>query len=188
MKIKNKKGIMGSSMATIFAIVFTALILSVFFFFMTLASFSGRGGVNTPEFDPYWVESSAETLALLKTPIELQIDGEQQGLEIGDAFKLYSMDKTSEGQLKALVAKSLEKSYGSCYGFYLDAGGKVAEERWPLDVSIGQLGTGQFRLHSATVKTADYTFAFAESYTFCLIRGDQENTLEQCDIACGVKR
>ena len=63
MEIKNKKGIMGSSMATIFAIVFTALILSVFFFFMTLVSFSGKGGVNTPDFDPYWIDSSPETIA-----------------------------------------------------------------------------------------------------------------------------
>jgi len=185
---ENKKGIMGSSMSTIFAIVFTALILSVFFFFMTLVSFSGRGGANTPKFDPYWVESSAETIALLKTPIELQVDGEKQKIEIGDVFKLYSMDKISEGQLKELVTKSLEKSYGSCYGFYLDAGSKNAGERWPLEVSIGQLGTGQFRLHSATVTSTDYTFTFAESYTFCLISGDQQNTLEQCDIACGVKR
>lgn len=188
--MKDKKGIMGSGLATVVAIIILALIFVVFYILSGI--FFGQAEVRTLEETGFLLEDSLEVISLLKTPVEIELNMEKTNLTISTIFTLYTTGGISEDVLKEKVSESLKKSHGSCYGFKFEHDTNFLRENWdfePGNYTISERFKqifSEFTFPITTIPLPSGNFSFMNKYSGCL--DIHQNSLEYCDTRCGVER
>lgn len=190
--MKNKKGIMGSELATIIAIFVLAIILAVFFILTSIVF--GSMTSNVIKDKGSLADDSLEMASLLKTPTIITLDGEETKVTISDLLTLFTMEKVSEDVVKEKIKEALSKSYGECYGIKFAYNGKFLYDNWdigPSEYIISQRHPQLYEWNVApapvsTISMPSWEISFINYYTHYLIL--HPNDFEYCDGQCGVER
>lgn len=106
---------LGSGMATIMAAISVLLIITISY----LISYIIIGDKQTYFFDERVLplEDVTETISLLKTKFEVDVDGEKANLTLLDLLELYSYEEISSDLIEDKINKTLKSTYGNCYAF-----------------------------------------------------------------------
>ncbi|OYT41287.1 hypothetical protein B6U80_01665 [Candidatus Pacearchaeota archaeon ex4484_26] len=182
---KNKKGILGSELATIWAIIILAIILIIFYMLASILGLGPGFGEKTkviPE-KAFMVEDSTEVIALLKTPFEIELDSgvEKVTLPLNEILKLYTMGEVSGDVVKEKIAQAFEKSYGICYAFRYEpnfGSSEILEERWILPKATN------IEMPETIIFLPYGKFYFRNLYNWNKFKGGVSNL----DAICQVKR
>lgn len=167
----NKKGILGSGLATLLAILIVGILIGFFFLASTIFVINSEERILDER--GLLLDDSSDVIALLKTESIIGLFGGQETFNINDYLMLYSMGEIGEDLVKAKIKDAFKKSYGECYAFRYESDAGVLQQRWvPSEESITtmSLPTGKFSLRNL--------------YAYCL----QKDTLANCDIFCRVDR
>lgn len=181
MKTMNKKGIIGSGLATIWAILIMAIILAIFLMFTGIFNLLKFGSDDTPIDDKIVeVEQSLEVIALLKTPIKIEVDGIQEELPLSDILTLYGMGKVPEDVVNNKVNETLNKFFGNGIHFkfqYGKQGDQILSGRW------GHPFVGLDPPPHTNIYLPSGRFSMINRFHYCVL----EHDIETCNTLLNVK-
>ncbi|MBU2497118.1 MAG: hypothetical protein KJ767_03610 [Nanoarchaeota archaeon] len=179
----NKKAIIGSGLATVWAIVVIAIILAIFFLLSAVILPFKKTSENVIVTDKFTlIENSESVIALLNTPFEISLSGETVKVPLKDIFILYDNNLVSNldmENIKPQIKTSLEKAYGSCYAIKYE-GTNIFEDNWQTS-AYAEKWQQQGEITLTEINLISGKFSFRNLFDTCMIKN---RNIENCKMAC----
>jgi len=186
--IKNKKAVIGSGLATIWAIIIIAIILVIFFLLSSVILPFKKTSENVIVTDNFaLIENSESVISLLKTPFSITLNGEIIKVPLKDILILYDnnlISKTNIENIKPQIKTALEKAYGACYGIYYESdNGIVFEDNWETSAYL-QRYQQQGEITLTEINLINGKFLFRNLFDTCMIKN---RNIENCKSICTIQ-